>query len=57
VIYYESKKLKNHENNYATHELELVAIMHALKMQKHYLMRRNFELMIDHSGMKHLFEH
>ena len=32
VICYESIKLKEHENNYATHDLELVAIVHALKM-------------------------
>ena len=29
---YESKKLKEHEHNYATHDLELVAIMRALNM-------------------------
>jgi hypothetical protein len=32
VITYESKELKPHENNYATHDLELTAIGHALKM-------------------------
>jgi hypothetical protein len=32
VVAYESRKLKEHENNYATHDLELVAIIHALKM-------------------------
>ena len=31
VICYESKKLKDHERNYATHDLELAAIIHALK--------------------------
>ena len=31
VICYESKKLKDHEKNYATHDLELEAIVHALK--------------------------
>ena len=32
VIYYESRKLKEHEQNYPMHNLELVAIIHALKM-------------------------
>ena len=32
VIAYESRKLKEHENIYATHYLELVSIIHALKM-------------------------
>ena len=38
VICYESRKLKEHEKNYATHDLELAAIVHALKMWRHYLM-------------------
>jgi hypothetical protein len=38
VVCYESRKLKEHENNYATHELELTSIVHALKMWRHYPM-------------------
>ena len=38
MICYESRKLKEHEKNYATHDLELVAIVHALNMWRHYLM-------------------
>ena len=38
VVCYESIKLKDHEKNYATHDLELEAIIHALKMWRHYLM-------------------
>ena len=48
-------KLKEHERNYATHDLELASIVHALKMWRHYLMGKIFELRIDHSGMKYLF--
>ena len=40
----ESMKLKDHEKNYANHDLELAAIVHALKMWRHYLMGRKFEL-------------
>ena len=32
VIAYESRKLKEHEKNYSTHDLELAAIIHALKI-------------------------
>jgi hypothetical protein len=32
VVCYESRKLKEHERLYATHDLELAAIVHALKM-------------------------
>ena len=44
VIYYESQKLKKHEQNYPTHDLELAAIIHALKMWRHYLMGKKFLL-------------
>jgi hypothetical protein len=56
VIGYESRKLKEHERKYSTHELELVAIVHALRMWRHYLMGKKFELRIDHNGLKYLFE-
>ena len=56
VICYESRKLKEHEKKYATHDLELVSIVHALKMWSHYLMGRRFELRIDHCGLKYLFD-
>ena len=38
VISYESRNLKEREHNYATHDLELAAIIHALKMWRYYLM-------------------
>ena len=56
VICYESRKLKEHERNYATHDLELVAIVHALKMWRQYLMGRRFELRTDHYNMRYLFD-
>jgi hypothetical protein len=42
VVCYESTKLKEHERNYATHDLELAAIVHALKIWRHYLMEKKF---------------
>ena len=56
VICYESRKLKEHENKNATHDLELAAIVHALKMWRHYLMGRIFVLRTDHCDMKYLFD-
>jgi hypothetical protein len=39
-----------------THDLELAAIVHALKMWRHYLLGRIFVLMTDHCGLRHLFD-
>jgi len=52
---YESRKLKEREKNYATHELELETIFHSLKISRHYLMGRIFEIRTYHCGLKHLF--
>jgi hypothetical protein len=56
VICYESRKLKEHERNYATHDLELAAIVHALRKWRHYLMGKRFELRTEHNGLKYLFD-
>ena len=56
VVCYESRNLKEHEENYATHDLELATIVHALNMWRCYLMGRIFELRIDHCGLKYLFD-
>jgi hypothetical protein len=56
VIGYESRNLKEHERNYAMHDMELFSIFHALRMWRHYLMGKKFELRIDHIGLKYLFE-
>ena len=48
--------MKDHEKNYATHDLELASIAHALKLWRNYLMGRKFELRIDHYGLKYLFD-
>ena len=47
--------MKKHEESYATHDLELAAVMLALKLWRHYLVGRNFELKTDHQSLKHLF--
>jgi hypothetical protein len=37
VVAYSSRQLKVHEKNYPTHDLELAAVVHALKTRRHYL--------------------
>jgi hypothetical protein len=55
VILYESINLKEHERHYSTHNLELEAIFHALKMWTHYLMGIKFELKTEQCSLKHFF--
>jgi hypothetical protein len=56
VVCFESRKLKEDERIYATHDLELVAIVHALKKWRHYLMGKRSELRKKHNGMRYLFD-
>ena len=55
VVCYESRKLKEHERNYVVHDLELAAVVHALKMWWHYLLGRKFLLLTDNTCVKNLF--
>ena len=48
VVAYGSRQLKEHEKNYATHDLELAAVVMALKMWRHYLYGEKFEVHSDH---------
>jgi hypothetical protein len=56
VVCYESRKLKEHEIHYVTHDLELAVIVHALRKWRHYLMGKMFELRTYHNGLKYLFD-
>ena len=56
VIAYESRKLKIHENNYATYDLELAVVIHALKMWCYHLIGRKFILVTDNKGLKYLLD-
>ena len=53
-IAYESRKLKPSELSYSTYDKELLAIVHALKMWKHYLMGSEVLIKTDQQAIKHL---
>ncbi|KAL4282512.1 hypothetical protein GQ457_16G022250 [Hibiscus cannabinus] len=54
VIAYASRQLKPHELNYPTHDLELAAIVFALKIWRHYLYGEKCHLFTDHKSLKYL---
>jgi hypothetical protein len=55
VISYASRQLRRHEEYYPTHVLELLAIVHALKIWRHYLLRNLVHIYTDHKSLKYLF--
>ncbi|GKC19632.1 putative reverse transcriptase domain-containing protein [Tanacetum coccineum] len=55
VIAYASRQLKIHEKNYTTHDLELGAVVFALKIWRHYLYRTKSVIYIDHKSLQHIF--
>jgi ribonuclease HI len=55
VVAYASRQLRKHEVNYPTNDLELAAVVHALKIWRHYLMRKRCELYTDHKSLKYIF--
>ncbi|GJZ50258.1 putative reverse transcriptase domain-containing protein, partial [Tanacetum coccineum] len=54
VIAYASHQLKIHEKNYMTHDLELGAVVFALKIWRHYLYRTKCMVFIDHKSLQHI---
>ena len=50
VVAYGSRQLKNHEQNYPTHDIELVAIVLALKIWRHYLYGKRGNLSLSYIG-------
>ena len=53
-IAYESRKLNAAEGNYATHEKELLVVIHALWTWRHYLLGNHFMVVTDHNLLKYL---
>ena len=55
VIAYASRQLRKHEENYPTHDLELAAVVHALKIWRHYLIGNKCDIYTDHKSLKYIF--
>ena len=55
VIAYASRQLRKHEANYPTHDLELAAVVHALKIWRHYLLDNMCHIYTDHKSLKYIF--
>ncbi|GJW38172.1 putative reverse transcriptase domain-containing protein [Tanacetum coccineum] len=56
VIAYASRQLNIHEKNYITHDLELGAVVFALKMWRHYLYGTNCVVFTDHKSLQHILD-
>jgi hypothetical protein len=54
VIAYASRALRPHEINYSTHDLELVVVVHAIKIWRHYLMGNRCNIFTDHKSLKYI---
>ena len=52
---YASQQLKNYEQNYPTHDLELAAVVFALKIWRHYLYGERCEIYTDHKSLKYIY--
>ncbi|GKE56702.1 putative reverse transcriptase domain-containing protein, partial [Tanacetum coccineum] len=56
VIDYASRQLKIHEKNYTTHDLELGAVVFALKIWRHYLYRTKCTVFTDYKSLQHILD-
>ena len=54
-IAYASKQLKEYEQRYPTHDLELAVVVFALKIWRHYLYGEKCEIYTDHKSLKYFF--
>jgi hypothetical protein len=55
AIAYASRQLRCHEEYYPTHDLELLTIVHTLKVWRHYLLGNLVHIYTDHKSLKYLF--
>nr|GEX28854.1 putative reverse transcriptase domain-containing protein [Tanacetum cinerariifolium] len=56
VIAYASRKLRTHEENYMTHDLELGAVVFALRLWRHYLYGVNCTVFTDHKSLQYILD-
>jgi hypothetical protein len=55
AIAYASRQLRHHEEHYPTHDLELLTVVHTLKVWRHYLLSNLVYIYTDHKSLKYLF--
>ncbi|XP_074288638.1 uncharacterized protein LOC141613792 [Silene latifolia] len=55
VIAYASRQLRPYEENYPMHDLELGAVLFALKLWRHYLYEATFKVFSDHKSLKYIY--
>jgi hypothetical protein len=55
VVAYASRQLRKHEEKYLTHDLELAAVVHGLKIWRHYIIGKRCEVYSDHKSLKYIF--
>ena len=55
VVAYASRQLKPHEENYPTHDIEMAAVIHALKIWRHHLYGVRCEIYTDHKSLQYIF--
>jgi hypothetical protein len=55
AIVYASRQLRQHDEHYPTHDLELLVVVHALKVWRHYLLDNLVHIYTDHKSLKYLF--
>jgi hypothetical protein len=54
VIAYASRQLRKHEKNYPKHDLELVDVVHALKIWRHYMIGNKCKIFMDHKSLRYI---
>lgn len=55
VVAYASRQIRKPEVNYRSHDLELVFVVHALKIWRHYLIGKKTEIYTDNKSLKYIF--
>jgi hypothetical protein len=55
VISYSSRQLRRHEQHYPTHDLEIAAVVMALRTWRHYLLENVIHIYTDHKSLKYIF--
>jgi hypothetical protein len=55
VVSYSLRQLRHHEEHYPTHDLELAAVIMAVKTWRHYLFGYVVHISMDHKSMKYIF--